>query len=185
MNAISNLGLVLLVAAMAITGPVVAGAMLLWRRRQARAHRRSPLTTDLLRGPGYGVRLQLDQLGNQVDEHALVLVTIPLAVYAVHLTQSYLFAVPESATRTLTGVAVGLGFIIWTSIKLLRLSVKMDRMRVGLDAEMAVGQELDQLMRDGAVVYHDVPGENFNIDHVVIAKSGLFAIETKGRPKPI
>jgi hypothetical protein len=61
----------------------------------------------------------------------------------------------------------------------------MDRMRVGLDAEMAVGQELDQLMREGAVVYHDVPGEAFNIDHVVIATSGVFAVETKGRAKPI
>lgn len=108
--------------------------------------------------------MQLDQLRDRVDEHALVLVTIPLVVYAVHLTQSYVLAVPEGALRTLTGFVIGLGSIIWTSTKLLRLSVKMDRMRVGLDAEMAVGQELDQLMRDGAVVYHDVPGEAFNID---------------------
>jgi hypothetical protein len=61
----------------------------------------------------------------------------------------------------------------------------MDRMRVGLDAEIAVGQELDQLMRDGAIVFHDVPAEHFNIDHVVICPAGVYAVETKGRAKPI
>jgi hypothetical protein len=42
-----------------------------------------------------------------------------------------------------------------------------DNLRAGYDAELAVGQELDKLMREGAWVFHDVPGENFNIDHVV------------------
>jgi hypothetical protein len=38
-------------------------------------------------------------------------------------------------------------------------------------------------MRQGAFVYHDFPGENFNIDHVVVSTSGVFAIETKGYTK--
>ena len=46
-----------------------------------------------------------------------------------------------------------------------------------------MGQELDQLMRSGARVFHDFPAEDFNIDHVVIATSGFFAIETKGFTK--
>jgi hypothetical protein len=56
--------------------------------------------------------------------------------------------------------------------------------RLGLDAELAVGQELDQLMRKGAVVFHDLPADNFNIDHIVISTQGVFAIETKGYAKP-
>ena len=39
-------------------------------------------------------------------------------------------------------------------------------------------------MREGAWVYHDVPGENFNIDHVVVSPKGVFAVETKGYTKP-
>jgi len=39
-------------------------------------------------------------------------------------------------------------------------------------------------MRDGAAVFHDLPGEKFNIDHVVIAPQGVFAVETKGYAKP-
>jgi len=55
---------------------------------------------------------------------------------------------------------------------------------LGLDAEMAAGQELDQLMRQGAVVFHDLAADKFNIDHVVIACQGVFAVETKGYRKP-
>jgi hypothetical protein len=54
---------------------------------------------------------------------------------------------------------------------------------LGLDAEIAVGQELNYLMRDGYWVFHDFPAEDFNIDHVVIGKNGVFAVETKGRAK--
>ncbi|MBL1141592.1 MAG: NERD domain-containing protein [Proteobacteria bacterium] len=38
-------------------------------------------------------------------------------------------------------------------------------------------------MAVGYKVYHDVPGKKFNIDHVVVGKNGVFAIETKGRSK--
>ena len=58
-------------------------------------------------------------------------------------------------------------------------------MRLGLDGEVAVGQELDQLMRQGAAVFHDFPCEGFNIDHIVIARQGVFAVETKGFSKPV
>lgn len=55
---------------------------------------------------------------------------------------------------------------------------------LGLECEMAVGQELNQLMLLGCRVYHDFPAEGFNIDHVVIGPAGVFAVETKGRAKP-
>lgn len=32
-------------------------------------------------------------------------------------------------------------------------------------------------------MYHDFPAEEFNIDHVVVGPSGVFAVETKGRAK--
>jgi hypothetical protein len=51
---------------------------------------------------------------------------------------------------------------------------------------MSVGQELDQLMKSGYSVFHDLPGDKpFNIDHVVVGPNGVFAVETKGRAKPV
>jgi hypothetical protein len=55
---------------------------------------------------------------------------------------------------------------------------------LGYEGEIAVGQELNQLMRDGYYVYHDFPAEKFNIDHIVVGASGVFAVETKARSKP-
>lgn len=39
-------------------------------------------------------------------------------------------------------------------------------------------------MAEGGLVFHDIPGEGFNIDHVVIGKSAVLAVETKSRKKP-
>jgi len=33
--------------------------------------------------------------------------------------------------------------------------------------------------------HHDVPGDGYNIDHVVVGRNGVFAIETKSRSKPL
>ena len=34
-------------------------------------------------------------------------------------------------------------------------------------------------------LYHDIPFENYNIDHLVISTNGVFVVETKGRSKKI
>lgn len=61
--------------------------------------------------------------------------------------------------------------------------------RLGLLGEQVVGQLLDALSSDSVRVFHDLevsePGsKNWNIDHVVLTPSGVFAIETKTRRKP-
>jgi len=54
---------------------------------------------------------------------------------------------------------------------------------MGLDGERATGEELNQLMKHGYRVYHDMQAGKFNIDHVVIGPGGVFAVETKYRSK--
>jgi len=185
MDRLSAFSMLVLVAVLAGAGPFIAGGLLYWSKRRARARRRSPLTSDLLRAPGYGIRLRLDAVRDEVDMCLLVLVTAPLTVYAVHLTQSYAFRVPETLTRVIVNLVASFAVIGWMSYRLLSFSRRLDQLRVGLDAEMAIGQELDQLMRSGAAVFHDVPAEGWNIDHVLICETGVYSVETKGRPKPI
>lgn len=46
---------------------------------------------------------------------------------------------------------------------------------------MAAAEEINQLMRQGFTTFHDVPAEpGFNIDHVIVGPTGVFAVETKG-----
>ena len=71
------------------------------------------------------------------------------------------------------------------SIIPLRIVVKKYRdYSLGLMGERAVGEELNLLMAEGCRVFHDYPGgPNWNIDHVVVAPSGVYGIETKMRRK--
>ncbi|MBA3486399.1 MAG: NERD domain-containing protein [Lysobacter sp.] len=51
-------------------------------------------------------------------------------------------------------------------------------------AELAVAQCLMPLMAEGLAVFHDLPADKFNIDHIVIGRSAVFAVEPKSRRKP-
>lgn len=151
-------------------------------RYRERQRKRSPLSQHLLRSPGESLRSELDDRMWDLAGYLMVLPLIPLMFYAVQLRQ----ALVTGGVFKIYGllVVVGLmvfGFISFQTIKTMR---KVWKLRLGYEAELAMGQELDQLMRQGAVVFHDVPAAGFNIDHVLVAPNGVFAIETKGRSKP-
>jgi len=170
----------LMVLVVAYSGAFIAFGILMWRKRRAHAARRSPLTADLLRAAGQGIQDELeDMLG-----WLFLLVIAPLIMYSIHLTQSYVIGAKESTFRTGLSVLAGLCFVSYGTFKLLRLAHRKEKLSIGRDAEVMVAQELNQLMREGATVYHDVPAEGFNIDHVVLCSAGVFALETKGRSKP-
>ena len=61
---------------------------------------------------------------------------------------------------------------------------KLKALKLGRDGEKTVGQDLEFLRENGAKVFHDIQGKGFNLDHVVIHKSGIYVIETKTFSKP-
>lgn len=147
--------------------------------------RRNPLTTNLLRGPGETIRKELDVISEKLDDFFINLfglaILSPIILLVVLKTGD-----SNSNSWQFLLVITSYGLIIagltrWFYIKLRR---RQD-LYLGLDAETAVGQELNTLMFSGFRVFHDFPGENFNIDHIAVGPTGVFAIETKGRSKPI
>jgi Nuclease-related domain len=68
--------------------------------------------------------------------------------------------------------------------KLRESVLEAKRIRLGQAGEIAVAEILQELVAQGWQVFHDVPGESFNIDHVAIGPAGIFTIETKTRSKP-
>lgn len=74
--------------------------------------------------------------------------------------------------------------ICFSTYKLIRLRKRVHKLKLGRDGEKAVGQYLELLREKGFKVYHDVIGEGFNIDHVLVSEKGVFAIETKTYSKP-
>lgn len=180
-----HLTIVIGVSVAAFLGPLLAVLLLVRRKRRARQTRISPIDKkQLLRAPGQTLREQLDEAQTDASFDLLLLAVLPLTLLATALAQRQL-----SPTRTLGNftstfyVVAWLAVVAYGVIKLVRRGADLDKLKAGYDAELAVGQELDQLMRKGAAVFHDVPAEGFNIDHVVIAASGVFAVETKGFTK--
>jgi hypothetical protein len=165
-------------------GPAAAIFVLARRKAQARQRRRSPIGIALLRGPGHSLREQLDRTQTDLTGDLVLLMFLPLLVLATFLAQSHLRGLPQMAHLA---PIYGLGatsFIAYMVRKLVKAATRLDHLKAGYDAEVAVGQELDQLMRQGAATFHDLPAEQFNIDHVVVAAEGVFAVETKGYTKP-
>jgi len=156
---------------------------IVWAMRyRQRQRKRSPLSQHLLRSPGQSLRSELDDRMWDLAGYLMALPLIPLMLYAMQLRQ----ALDAGGALKISGVLVvaglmAFGFVFFQTIKTMR---KVWKLRLGYEAELAMGQELDQLMRQGAVVFHDVPAAGFNIDHVLVAPNGVFAIETKGRSKP-
>ena len=116
--------------------------------------------------------------------NVLLLSVVPLAGLATYLAQAHIVGVAGMGRLAWICIAAAVAFIAWMVRKLIRAGERVDRLRAGFDAELAVGQALDQLMRSGAAVFHDFPADGFNIDHIVVSVQGVFAVETIGCINP-
>lgn len=175
---------IILPIALIVVGIVVPLHVLSWLRERRRRGRRSPLTSKLLRGPGSTLTAEIDKTWEDIGAHAAAMLMFPMLVFSIHLALSYIGGEPETAFRIVLSVFVGVFGVVYLSWRLVKLGKARYQLQCGLEAETAVAQELDQLMRQGAIVFHDFPAEEFNIDHVVITRGGVFAVETKSRLKP-
>jgi hypothetical protein len=127
----------------------------------------------LLRSPGESLRRNLEQLNEYLIYSVAIFLLVPMvfAWQAPILTNIWavLFLIGLMALCALPGLMV----------------VRLHRSyTLGLRAERAVGEEINQIMLDGCHVFHDYPAcKNTTINHIVVAPSGVYAIETRTRPK--
>ncbi|WP_406668092.1 nuclease-related domain-containing protein [Gallaecimonas sp. GXIMD1310] len=155
-------------------------------RKWLRRNRFSPLSSDLLRPAGYSLQRQVDEqqsdLVGDVLTLPLLLMSAPLGLLLSEKLQAK--SLPSSiwlAILFICFIVVGIYLL-----KVLRTARRLSHLRLGFACEMAVGQELDYLLRPDSSpyrVFHDIPFDNFNVDHLVIAPNGVFVLETKGRSK--
>lgn len=168
-----------------LLGPMVLlmGLVYLLARFHRRAPKRSPLTRALLRSPDEHLRAQIEELDLDIGGYFAMTMAFPPLLYSLYLVNPSTARSPMlNAGIALTGGVVA---VAYAAGKMTQAFLRRRRLRLGYDAEVAVGQELNQLMRDQFWVFHDVPFDGFNIDHVVVGGSGVFAVETKGRTKSI
>lgn len=162
--------------------PISISLLFLQRRKKSR---RSPLTSQLLRGPGESLRHQLEKTSDKLNDFFFIMVFV--AVIALGLLAA--LAITSNGKIFMWQLwSLAICYILMMtllSLRFYRLFRHRQDLYLGLDGELAVGQELNLLMLDGYRVFHDFPADSFNIDHIVIGPNGVFAVETKGRPKPV
>ena len=140
----------------------------------------SPLSKKRLRLPGTFLRDQLWELNLDYVLRLVLLGVAPFLILLIHIGQSYFFSQPETVLRFSISILLFLAAEVALFVSLRKLSERRRTIRLGLDAEMYVGEYLNELMLQGCRVFHDVPVPNGgNIDHIVISETGVFAVETK------
>jgi hypothetical protein len=124
---------------------------------------RSPLRDPPLRVPGQSVQESIDQA---MLNGLLPILLAPVLVTAMAVNEWV--AVWRHSPRMpwlysfMAAIAIGLAAIRFRAIR-----IEAKRLRLGRDGERSVGQLLEGLRVNGAQVFHDLPGNGFNVDHVV------------------
>ena len=149
-------------------------------RRRIRLKSLSPSFKDyLFRVPSDSLLRQLDILNEQVNLYQLYVITLPLILYSTLVSYSYFAGTAPPQPVLWIAILAGTGVIVYFVLALLKLLSQRRSIRLEYEGELAVGQQLNELMLQGYRVYHDFPAENYNIDHIVVGPKGVFAVETK------
>ena len=144
---------------------------------------RWPISQKLLRPPGESLRKKLEQFDENVWYHFLGVILIWSSYLLVMIRLMQAFA-PKSLSLLFmilgSGVVVAGAGAWWIN----RFMHKRANYVLGFFGERAVGEEINQLMLDGCHVFHDFPADpKWNIDHIIVAPSGVYVVETKTRRK--
>ena len=135
-------------------------------------------------------RPRLNTPGETIREHRLdvalkgliwTLVTAFAGVWAVTSWAYWLCdSVPQPWIPTIIAVPVAV-YTCWYQTP--RLMRRLDQLDLGAAGEIRVAEALDGLKQYGYRVFHDIPEDGYNIDHILIGPGGVFVIETKTRSK--
>ncbi len=137
--------------------------------------KKSPLKDKPLRYVGQSLDEHIDKLINE-DAIQYLLAGIISASLAGYEWWRYLKH-PPPQPKTMTVFA--LFIILFCTYKIWRIFKKVKHLKLGRDGERVVGQYLDDLREKGHRIFHDLLGDNFNLDHVIISRKGVYVIETK------
>jgi len=142
--------------------------------------KRSPLKSKPLRTPGQSLAEARSRVWDEYGQTPALVTACLLMLTMVSALETWNGrAIPFWIWGVLS--LISLAFLVYRIIKVRR---KLHALRQGEAGERAVGQYLEKLRSEGYEVFHDLIGEGFNVDHVIICPAGVFTIETKTWSKP-
>jgi hypothetical protein len=141
---------------------------------------RLKLRSQSLRNPGQSLEEEIDRVVHE-DFMGYFLAAAIFWVFALIEWSGKMLHLPRSPIMYAMAATVA---TVLCAVKFMRTKKHVGNLKKGRDGEREVAEILDELKRGGAQVIHDIPGEECNVDHVVICTRGIFVVETKAWTKP-
>lgn len=140
--------------------------------------KRSPLKAKPLHYPGQSIEERIQDLLVSLGQYIFTsLMILFLALY--EWMRLFLNNPPNPYLISIVAIL----YITFSVFKVTRIWQEINRLKLARDGEKIVGQYLDQHAKDARLL-HDITGDGFNIDHVIIAPQGIFVVDTKTYSKP-
>lgn len=129
-----------------------------------------------LRLPGQSLQERLYELGEDFMRNAVLIIVV--GVMLLWSLFMWLFKTPPHVQVIVLSTSF-IGSLIYFLPKLKKVSLEVKRVKQGRDGERYVAEVLDEVKVGGGFVLHDLVVGNFNLDHVLVTRQGVFAVETK------
>ena len=147
----------------------------------AKNNKKSPLKAAPLRNPGQSLDEEITALWDDKAFFYFVFILGYLGIAAV----DWFRWLTDTPIKPVGSTIVFLLVFSFSAYKLIGIKRTSERLKMARDGERAVGQYLDILREQGARILHDLIGDDFNVDHLVISEKGIFTVETKTYSKPV
>ena len=162
---------------------ILLAAVRVWRWFEDAKGLRSPVKDKLLRPPGESARRKIDELDDKIMDTLICFLGFPAILLVCYLSSNGTAPRPIPNFWTIIMVMLAGGFVLLRE-RLISLVQQRDHWRLSFSSERLVGEELNKLMCEGCQVFHDFPlAEKNNLNHIVVAPSGVYAIATCARRK--
>lgn len=145
------------------------------------AHKRSPLNAAPLRLAGQSVTDEIFDVSYDGVFAPILMVAFALIIAGLEWWRFAMNVKPSPWVATIAAVCVAV-YTVW---RVRRTVGRLRALKLGRDGERAVAQYLEWFRTAGFFVFHDIPNDGANIDHVLIGPRGIFTIETKTVSKPL
>jgi hypothetical protein len=140
----------------------------------------SPLKAKPLRNPGDSVDKEIQRL---LDDKVLEAFFFASSFSLIAIMEWFGY-LTHSPRRPVLLSCIALVACAGAAWRIWQLRKRLRQLKLGRDGERCVGQFLERLREGGGQVFHDIPAEKFNLDHVIICAHGIYAVETKTFSKP-
>jgi hypothetical protein len=141
---------------------------------------KSPIKETPLRLPGQSI----DEEINRLSKAKLLNYLLVALVFFLLASIGWVQTLNQSRINPWLMSLVGAPVIAYCVFRSWYTAREIKRLRLGRDGERMVAEQLDVLKGQGAIVFHDLIANGFNLDHVVLSRQGIFVVETKTYTKP-